>query len=122
MQRAYKCGALIANQNRVPMYIDKRLRECNYGDFTQAPKSDIDAQKPDRIDTPFKNGESYQDCMKRMGDFLQWLKDNFDGKTVMIVGHRATQYGLEHHIKGKDILTCVSEPWAYQPGWHYELV
>ena len=58
--------------------------------------------------------------MDRMKDFLDWLKDNFDEKTVMVIGHRATQYGLEHHIKGKDIETCVTEPWSWQPGWTYK--
>lgn len=120
LQRAVKTGVPLASEKHIPMYPDTRLRECNYGDFTQATKSEVDSQKADRIDTPFPNGESYNDCMKRMGEFLKWLKENFDGKTVVIIGHRATQYGLEHHINGKDVLTCVTEPWSYQPGWKYE--
>jgi hypothetical protein len=40
----------------------------------------------------------------------------------MIVGHRATQYGLEHTILGKPIVDVVSAPWSYQPGWTYEMV
>lgn len=121
MQRSYKCGALISAQNRIPMYVDQRLRECDYGDFTQKSKDEVNGQKDKRIDTPFPNGESYEDCIKRMKDFLAWLKHNFDGATVMIVGHRATQYGLEYWINGKDIKSCVTEPWSYQPGWEYEL-
>lgn len=120
LQRAYKCGALIANQQKIPMYIDERLRECNYGSLTHHPKSQIDALKKESISVAFPEGESYEDCMKRMKNFLEYLKANFDGKTVMIVGHRATQYGLEHHINGKPLVTCVTEPWTYQPGWRYE--
>ena len=120
MQRAFKCGALIANQQRLPMYIDERLRECKYGSLTQHPKAEIEALKKDSIQKPFPDGESYQDCAVRMKDFLDYLKQNFDGKTVMVIGHRATQYGLEHHINGKDLLICVTEPWAYQPGWKYQ--
>ncbi len=121
LQRAYKCGALVSNQCRIPMYVDARLRECDYGDLTQAPKSEVDSQKAERISQPFPGGESYQQCADRIKDFLDWLKTNFDGKTVVIIGHRATQYGLEHHLKSKDLKTCVTEPWAYQPGWQYEL-
>ncbi len=120
LQRAYKSAVPSAEELRIPIYIDKRLRECGYGDFTQSPKEEVDNQKVDRIYTPFPNGESYQQCMDRMKNFLDYLKENFDGKTVMIIGHRATQYGLEHHLNGKDLETCVTEPWAWQPGWKYE--
>lgn len=121
MQRAYKCGALLANQLHVPMHVDERLRECNYGDLTQHPKAEIDARKVQSITEPFPGGESYEDCMRRMKSFLDDLKQKFDGQTVVIIGHRATQYGLEHHILGKSIEQCVTEPWTYQPGWKYEL-
>ncbi|HMS23578.1 MAG TPA: histidine phosphatase family protein [Candidatus Saccharibacteria bacterium] len=120
MQRSYKCGAVIAKDKHIPIYIDSRLRECNYGELTQKDKKVVDAEKPKRISTPFPEGESYQQCMERMDDFLNMLRDQFQDKTVVIIGHRATQYGLEHHINGKDILTCVTEPWTYQPGWKYE--
>ncbi len=121
LQRAVKTAVPTAEVLRIPIYADNRLRECNYGDYTQKPKEKMDSQKINRITDPFPNGESYEDCMKRMKDFLDYLKQNFDGKTVMIVGHRATQYGLEHWIKGKTIEQCLTEPWTYQPGWEYEL-
>lgn len=121
LQRAVKSGVPTADHLKTPIYPDSRLRECNYGDLDGSDKHLVDDQKKDRIDVPFPNGESYEDCMKRMKDFLDYLKKNFDGKTVMIIGHRATQYGLEHHIKGKSIFQCVTEPWSWQPGWEYEL-
>ena len=120
LQRAYKTAEPSAEEFKIPIYVDRRLRECDYGDLTQVDKHVVDTQKKQRIDNPFPNGESYQQCMDRMKDFLDWLKDNFDEKTVMVIGHRATQYGLEHHIKGKDIETCVTEPWSWQPGWTYK--
>lgn len=122
LQRAIKTGAPTAKELRVPLFVDERLRECDYGNLTQHPKTEIDSLKSKSIDSSFPGGESYQDCMNRMKDFLDYLKQNFDGKTVMIVGHRATQYGLDHHINGKSILECVTDPWAYQPGWKYELI
>lgn len=120
MQRSYKCGALISKDKQIPLFIDSRLRECNYGDLTQKDKKLVDAEKSKRISDPFPGGESYNQCMKRMGEFLEMLKSEYANKSVMIIGHRATQYGLEHHLKGKDILTCVTEPWTYQPGWTYQ--
>lgn len=121
LQRAVKSGVPTADYLKIPIYPDSRLRECNYGDLDGSDKSLVDGQKKDRISVPFPNGESYEDTSKRMKDFLDYLKANFDGKTVMIIGHRATQYGLEHHIKGKSLLECVTEPWSWQPGWEYDL-
>jgi broad specificity phosphatase PhoE len=120
LQRAYKTAIPTAEELKIPVFIDLRLRECDYGELTQVDKHIVDRQKAKRINTPFPDGESYEQCMKRMKEFLDYLKENFDGKNVMIIGHRATQYGLEHHIKNKDLKTCVTEPWAWQPGWTYE--
>lgn len=120
LQRAYKTAIPTAEALKIPIYADRRLRECHYGELTQADKHIVDGQKQKRIDTPFPDGESYMQCMHRMKEFLDWLKANFDGKTVMVIGHRATQYGLEHHISGKSVVACVTEPWSWQPGWIYE--
>ncbi len=120
-QRAVKSAMPTARELRLPIYIDERLRECNYGDFTQKSKELVDAQRPKRIKTPFPNGESYEQCMDRMKSFLSDLKKNFDGKTLLIVGHRATHYGIEHVSLGKPLEQCVSEKWKWQPGWEYQL-
>ncbi len=121
LQRAVKSGVPLANELHIPIYPDARLRECNYGDLDGVDKHIVDDQKKDRLSIPFPNGESYEDCMERVGEFLEWLKANFDGKTVMVIGHRATQYGLEHHLNKKPLLECVTDPWSWQPGWEYEL-
>mgnify|MGYP001598165829 CR=1 FL=1 len=39
----------------------------------------------------------------------------------MIVGRRATQYGLEHWIKKIPLKQVIPEPWKWQPGWEYHL-
>lgn len=120
MQRAYKT-AEIAFGNSFPIIRDARLRECDYGDLTQKPKEAVDAEKPNRITEPFPNGESYEQTCARMEDFLTDLLQDYDGKRVMIIGHRATQYGLEHSINGVAIKDAVTTAWKWQPGWEYNL-
>ncbi len=121
LQRSYKTAG-IAFGDTYPIVIDARLRECDYGDLTQKPKELVDAEKSKRINVPFPNGESYEQCAERMKGFLQDLLAKYDGKTIMIVGHRATQYGLEHWITGSPLATVVTAPWTWQPGWQYQLV
>lgn len=120
LQRSYKT-AEIAFQNRFPIIKDPRLRECDYGDLTSHPSSEVDPLKVEHITKSFPNGESYEQTTKRMKDFLYDLKKNYDGKKVMIIGHRATQYGLEHWIKGVSIKDTITASWKWQPGWVYVL-
>lgn len=118
--RSYK-SAELAFGDRFPIIKDARLRECDYGDLTCHPSSERDREKPKRISVPFPNGESYEDATRRMKTFLEDLLKNYNGKKVMIVGHRATQYGLEHWIKGVSVSEAVTTPWKWQPGWEYVL-
>lgn len=39
----------------------------------------------------------------------------------MIIGHRATQYGLEHFINHVSIHDTITLLWSWQPGWEYQL-
>ena len=120
MQRAYQT-AEIAFGSLYQIIRDSRLRECDYGDFTQKPSSIVDPEKAKRISEPFPNGESYEQTAERMKSFLTDLLKNYSDKRVMIIGHRATQYGLEHWIKGVPVKDAVTAPWQWQPGWTYEL-
>lgn len=120
LQRSYKT-AEIAFGNRFTIIKDSRLRECDYGDLTRHSSNEVEPLKMDYINEPFPNGESYEDCLKKMKEFLDELKQKYDGrnKNVLIIGHRATQYGLEHWIKGVSIKEAVTAPWKWQPGWNY---
>ncbi len=121
LQRSYKT-AEIAFENRLPVIKDARLRECDYGDLTQQPSEIVDKEKPQRINVPFPNGESYAETTLRMKSFLEDLLKNYDGKKVLIIGHRATQYGLDNLINGVPLEKLVSKKFIWQPGWTYELV
>ena len=121
LQQAYK-SAEIGFGNKWPIIKDARLRECNYGDFTQKPSEIVDKEKPQRIANPFPNGESYTQTTARMKLFLDDLIKNYDGKRVMIIGHRATQFGLENLINGVFLEQLTSTHFKWQPGWLYKLI
>ena len=120
LQRSYKT-AEIAFGDRFPIIKDKRLRECDYGDLTQHPSEEVDPLKVEYISKPFPNGESYEQTGKRMKSFLGYLKKNYQDKRVMIIGHRATQYGLDYWIKGIPLKTLVTTPFKWQQGWSYKI-
>ena len=102
---------------------DSRLREANYGDYTQKPASSFKQNITDYIDSPFPNGESYKDVGKRIADFCNFLKDNYNGKHIAIVAHQAPQLALEVILNGKTWKQAFKEDWrntkSWQPGWEY---
>jgi len=120
LQRAIK-SAEIGFGNRWPIIKDSRLRECDYGNFTQHSSEEVDMQKPLRINEPFPNGESYVQTTARMKSFLDDLKKNYDGKKVMIIGHRATQYALDNLINEVSLEKLTTTHFKWQPGWTYFL-
>lgn len=120
LQRSYRTAEL-AFGNKFPIYKDARLRECSYGDMDGKPTELVNPEKKNRISQPFPNGESYEQTCERMQSFLDELARNYQGKHVLIIGHRATQYGLEHSLNGLSVVDAVTAPWQYQPGWEYQL-
>lgn len=100
---------------------DKRLRECNYGLLDGKSKKDVIYEE--HIDKPFPEGESLKDVEKRIREFLEYLKANYDGKTVGIVAHRAPQLSIEVITKNISWEMAIEEDWrkigAWQPGWEY---
>jgi broad specificity phosphatase PhoE len=111
----------IAFGDKYPIVVDKRLREINYGDFNGKPKDFIESIKKEYIDEPFSNGESYKEAIDRVQNFYKELKEKYPDKIVLIVGHRATHYGLEILANNKTIKECLETPFAWQPYWEYDL-
>ncbi len=122
LQRAYKTAAIAFSGTFTPIFTDARLRECDYGDLTQVEATIIKNQRGERVKNPFPNGESYEQTCVRMMQFLNDIaKRHSDGDKIMVIGHRATQYGLEHSLKQVPITEAVTASWKWQPGWDYEL-
>ena len=108
-----------------PIIPDRRLRECNYGNYNSKPSSVVEPMQENMVWDKFPNGESYEDVKARIADFLQFLKQNYDGKSVAIVAHKAPQLALEVLLKGKSWEQAFAEDWrkthSWQPGWEYLL-
>lgn len=100
---------------------DARLRECNYGKYDGEDKKLVVYEE--HIDNPFPNGESLKDVENRMKDFINYLKENYNNKTVGIVAHRAPQLAIEVITKKLSWEEAIEKDWrkqkAWQPGWKY---
>lgn len=110
----------IAFEGKYQVIADQRLRELNYGDFNGKLSAVVEPMKMQYIKEPFPNGESYEQAVARVQGFYNELKEKYPDKIVLIVGHRATQYGLDT-LAGKTLKKLSSTPFKWQPYWEYEI-
>lgn len=65
------------------------------------------------------------DVEARLRDFCDYLLENYDGKTVALVAHKAPQLALEVITKKISWEEAIEKDWrktkAWQPGWFYEI-
>ena len=87
----------------VPRRTDPRLRECDFGDLNGAPVDEVHAQRRARIDTPFPGGQSYRQVADGVAELLAELRRDHDGERVLLVGHAATRYALDHLLTGRPL-------------------
>ena len=118
-------SAEISFKGIFPIKQDKRLRECNYGDFNGKPAEIIEPLQEENVSKKFPNGESYKDVKARMKDFLNFLKKNYNGKSVAIVAHKAPQLAIEVLLNKKTWKQAFEQDWRksgkWQAGWDYFL-
>jgi broad specificity phosphatase PhoE len=124
LKRAVR-SAELTFKDRVQIIQDKRIRECNYGTYNAKSSEIVEPMQENNIFQRFPEGESYEDIKKRIREFLDFLKANFDGKSIAIVAHKAPQLALDVLIHNKTWEQAFSHDWrkkkAWQPGWDYIL-
>ena len=122
LQRAID-SAHLAFDGRCPILVDERLREADYGDYTQKPADDFKQDLVKYIDQPFPNGESYRDIERRIAAFIETVNKSYKGKHIAIVAHQGPQLALDVVLKGKTWEQAMTEDWRHKkewkPGWEY---
>jgi len=122
LRRAWRTAELAFGGRRVPIARDSRLRECDYGALTRRPATEIEAVRGDHLMTPFPGGESYQQSVQRVAGCLEEIAELaalHNGRTVLIIGHRATLYALQHLLDDEPLERVIAVPWRWQPGWQF---
>jgi broad specificity phosphatase PhoE len=121
--RAVKTAEIAFGGRGIPIKSDKRIRECNYGDFNNKESAIVEPIQKKSVTNPFPNGESYEMVQKRIHEFLDYLLENFDGKHIAIVAHKAPQLAIEVITQGKTWEEAFRDDWrpkgAWKPGWDY---
>jgi 2,3-bisphosphoglycerate-dependent phosphoglycerate mutase len=85
------------------------------------PAADLSGARADHLDRPYPGGESWRLAIARVGRFLTDLPLRWDNQRVLVIGHLATRWGLDHFIDGIPLETLMAEDFAWQEGWRYRL-
>jgi len=117
--RAIQTAEIMFGDRNIERLQDKRLREVKVGTYNK-----IDDTL--NLKTPFVGGgESYLQVEVRIKDFLDDMKEKYDGKHIAIVTHRIPQLSFEKIMNHKTWEEAIAEDWrkrkAWQPGWEYIL-
>lgn len=105
--------------SNIPVHRDARLRECNYGSLNGAPVDHVHAVRRQHVDDPFPCGQSYREVTAGVGELLRELSAERHGERVLLVGHAATRFALDHLLTGRPLETAVQAPFPWRPGWEY---
>lgn len=119
LRRAVETAEIAFGDADVPILHDWRLRECNYGDRNGMPAAQLHQDRSAHLDEPYPGGESWSDAVRRVGWFLDDLRTLHDGRRVLVIGHVATRWGLQHHLEGRALAELAAEDFDWQLGWEY---
>jgi 2,3-bisphosphoglycerate-dependent phosphoglycerate mutase len=103
----------------VPVLLEWRLRECDYGALNGSPAADLHAHRRDHLDLPYPGGESWRQAAARVASFVADLTPRWSGQRVLVIGHVATRWGLDHVLNGERLADLAAADFAWQPGWEY---
>jgi 2,3-bisphosphoglycerate-dependent phosphoglycerate mutase len=118
LARAIETVRIAFERTHVPVLHDWRLRECNYGLLNGTPVGDL--RRGEHVDVPYPSGESWREAVARVGGFVPDL-ERWDGHRLLVIGHTATRWALDHLVNGMAIEALVAAEFAWQEGWEYSV-
>ncbi len=121
LRRAAETAEIAFADSGVPILLDWRLRECDYGELNARPLAEHAGHRRRFLDEPYPGGESWRQAVIRVGGFLDDLSSRWAGKRLLVIGHVATRWGLAHHLGGVALEELVDADFNWQEGWEYTL-
>jgi broad specificity phosphatase PhoE len=121
LRRAAETAAIAFGETAITVLHDWRLRECDYGQLNGMPSAEVHGDRREYLDRPYPGGESWRQAVGRVGRFLGDLPLRWDGQRVLVIGHVATRWGLDHFLNGIPLEDLIERDSAWQEGWEFRL-
>ena len=101
LARSVETAGIAFGGSAIPVLLDWRLRECDYGQLNGSPAAELHAHRGEYVDMPYPGGESWRQAAARVASFV------------------ATRWGLEHLLLGTPLKDLAVRDFGWQPGWEY---
>jgi 2,3-bisphosphoglycerate-dependent phosphoglycerate mutase len=109
-------------ERHIPVLLDWRLRECDYGQLNGSPRTAAHHDRLRYASNPYPAGESWQIATARAAAAVRDAAGRHPGGTIMVIGHIATRFGVRLACGDPTPLTTmITQRSEWQPGWAYEL-
>jgi len=119
--RAVETAAIAFGATEIPILADWRLRECDYGERNGTPVAWFRGHRSEYVDEAYPGGESWSEAAVRVGRFLQDVPLRWEGQRLVVIGHTATRWALEHLLEGTSLHQLVDADFEWREGWEYTL-
>ena len=121
LRRAVETAEFAFADTAVPVLLDWRLRECDYGSLNGMPAAEVHGNRAEYLDVPYPGGESWRQAVERVRRFLDDVPPRWSGKRVLVIGHVATWWGLDHVINGVPLEVLAGREVQWQEGRLYTI-
>jgi len=119
--RAVETAQIAFASTSIPILLDWRLRECDYGSLNGQKAADLHRDRRRYLDTPYPDGESWRQAIQRVGRFLTDLPLRWGDARVLVIGHVATRWAFDHLLNGVALEDMIAADFAWRAGWEYRL-
>lgn len=104
--RTKQTADIVGRALKIKPKIDKRLKEIDFGNINGSPITDLDnafKKESERIDKIIPGGESYNNVLNRVYDFLIDIDKKYKGKNILLVSHECPLWILEAKVNEMSI-------------------
>ncbi|HEX5095226.1 MAG TPA: histidine phosphatase family protein, partial [Acidimicrobiia bacterium] len=122
LTRARETAEIAFGDGPIPIFFDWRLRECDYGAANGSPADQHVRRRADHLEQPYSGGESWQEAVARVTRCIDDIAARWDGGRVIVIGHVATRWALDHMVHGTPLTDLVAQDFAWREGWEYYVV
>jgi alpha-ribazole phosphatase len=117
LNRCFQLANFLSMQFSIPVRVDNRLMELNFGEWEMKRWNDLEQSKlqdwmDDYVHVRCPGGESYQELAARTALFLEELKSK-DSKKVAIVTHHGIMKAIYSHMTKISLEEAMNQHWDY---------
>jgi broad specificity phosphatase PhoE len=122
LRRAVETVEIAFAGHDVPVLLDWRLRECDYGSGNGMPAAELHRDRTKHLDEPYPGGESWRQAVERVGGLLADVPTRWPGRRILVIGHVSTRWALDHLIDRVPLEELIAADFGWREGWEYRLL